>query len=244
MQENNRERKMQIRDELSQIDEEMSAIRSKLTNGEFVLLQARMYPIEEYLAPGKWGKTPTTDEIVSILGGGDRTTGSCSSLAFAYFANKGGSVVRDFRGGSSCNFFSTNLHIKEMMAIDGVESFTEIHRNAFTAAGMALEHAEEGKRYYFTVGKHASVIEKREGSYYYLELQSNDDNGWHELTNTALRKRFGCTRTSSISGIRIDQDAVLIDGDTLSNNSEFLELMGYINTAEDKQKKGAGGGVR
>lgn len=243
-QEKDNERKQQIRAELSKADEAIKAARDKLTNGEFMLLSARIYPAGEYITPSKWNKTPSTDEIVQLMGGGDRTTGSCSSLAFAYFANKGGEVVRDFRGGSSCNFFSQNGHIKDIAKIDGVEFFVEEHKNAFTAAGKVVQNIQEGKRYYFCVGKHAAVVEKRDDSIYYLELQSQTENGWHKLTNTSLKQRFGCTKSSSISGIKLDQDALLIDGDTLSNNAEFLELMGYINTPEDKQKKGVGGGVK
>lgn len=243
-QEKDSERKQQIRAELSKADEAIKAARDKLTNGEFMLLSARIYPVGEYITPSKWNKTPSTDEIVQLMGGGDKTTGSCSSLAFAYFANKGGEVVRDFRGGSSCNFFSQNGHIKDIAKIDGVESFVEEHKNAFTAAGKVVQNIQDGKRYYLCVGKHAAVVEKRDDSIYYLELQSQTDNGWHKLTNTSLKQRFGCTKSSSISGIKLEQDAILIDGDTLSNNAEFLELMGYINTPEGKQKKGVGGGVK
>ena len=229
------------------VDEASNAVteaRSKLTNGELLIESARIYPVGEFLKPEKWGKIPSTDEIVQMLGGGDKTKGSCSSLAFAYFANKGGEVVRDFRGGSSCGFFSTNGRIKDVAKIDGVKSFVEMHKNAFTAAGKVVQNVEEGKRYYFTVGKHAAVIEKRDDSIYYLELQSQTDNGWHKLTNASLKQRFGCTKTCSVGGLKIDQDAILIDGDTLSNNAEFLELTGYINTPESKQKKGIGGGVK
>lgn len=243
-QEKDSERKQQIRAELSKADEAIKAARDKLTNGEFMLLSARIFPAGEYIAPSKWNKTPSTDEIVQLMGGGDKTKGSCSSLAFAYFANKGGEVVRDFRGGSSCNFFSQNGHIKDIAKIDGVASFVEEHKNAFTAAGKVVQNIQEGKRYYFCVGKHAAVVEKRDDSIYYLELQSQTDNGWHKLTNTSLKQRFGCTKSSSISGIKLEQDAILIDGDTLSNNAEFLELTGYINTPEGKQKKGVGGGVK
>ena len=243
-QEKDSERKNQLKEELIKADEEIKIARSKLTNGEYMFLSARIYPINEYYKPDTWDKIPNTDEIIQTLGGGDRTTGSCSSLAFAYFGNKGGEVVQDFRGGSSCNFFATNGHIKQVTTIDGVESYTETHRNAFTAASNVLQNAQEGKRYYFTVGKHAAVIEKRDGSFYYLELQSQTDNGWHKLTNVSLKKRFGCTKSSTISGIKLDQDAILIDGDTLSNNAEFLELMGYINTPIDLQMKGVGGGIK
>jgi len=243
-QEKDQEKKELLKSKIDEAQKATDESRSKLTNGEFLIERARIFPVGDYLEPEKWGNTPSTDEIVKMLGGGDKTKGSCSSLAFAYFANKGGKVVRDFRGGSSCDFFAGNDHIKDMTTIDGVQSFIEVHKNAFTAAGNVLQNVEKGKRYYFVAGKHAAVVEKRDDSIYYLELQSQTDNGWHELTNAALKQRFRCTKSCSVAGMKLDQDAVLIDGDTLSSNAEFLELMGYINTPESKQKKGVGGGVK
>ena len=243
-QEKDQEKKELLKSKIDEAQKATDESRSKLTNGEFLIERARIFPVGDYLEPEKWGNTPSTDEIVKMLGGGDKTKGSCSSLAFAYFANKGGKVVRDFRGGSSCDFFAANDHIKDVTTIDGVQSFIEVHKNAFTAAGNVLQNVEKGKRYYFVAGKHAAVVEKRDDSIYYLELQSQTDNGWHELTNAALKQRFRCTKSCSVAGMKLDQDAVLIDGDTLSSNAEFLELMGYINTPESKQKKGVGGGVK
>ena len=243
-QEKDQEKKELLKSKIDEAQKATDESRSKLTNGEFLIERARIFPVGDYFEPEKWGNTPSTDEIVQMLGGGDKTKGSCSSLAFAYFANKGGKVVRDFRGGSSCDFFAGNDHIKDMTTIDGVQSFIEVHKNAFTAAGNVLQNVEKGKRYYFVAGKHAAVVEKRDDSIYYLELQSQTDNGWHELTNAALKQRFRCTKSCSVAGMKLDQDAVLIDGDTLSSNAEFLELMGYINTPKSKQKKGVGGGVK
>lgn len=238
------ERKEQLKQEILKLDGESDKQLSKLTKGEQLLEHARVWPAGDYVPTEKWGKRPSHEEVVSMLGGGDRTSGSCSSLAFAYFGNMGGRVVRDFRGGSSCNFFATYRSIKEVGGIDGAGFVIESHRNAFKAAEQIITHVQEGKRYYFTAGAHAAVVEKRDGEMYYLELQTNTENGWHKLDNNALKRRFGCKKSRTIAGMKVDQDAVLIDGETLSNSAEFEELMGFINTPEEKQKKGAGGGAK
>ncbi|HGQ4216718.1 TPA: hypothetical protein ACL7J0_001611 [Streptococcus pneumoniae] len=49
-------------------------------------------------------KKLTEEEIIQAISGGDKTKGSCSSLAFAYIGNKAGYTVLDFRGGKSCVF--------------------------------------------------------------------------------------------------------------------------------------------
>lgn len=44
-----------------------------------------------------------------------------------------------------------------------------------------------------------------------------------------------------MSGMKVDQTALLIDGDSLSGSNEFNEMMGFVNTHEKDQKKGVGG---
>ena len=56
-------------------------------------------------------KPLTDDEIIQKLAGGDMTKGSCSSLAYAYCANKAGLDVIDFRGGDSTSVLSRNINI-------------------------------------------------------------------------------------------------------------------------------------
>ena len=230
-----------LKKKILEADELIDIARNKMTNGELLIETARIYPAGDYVRPERWESKPSQETIIQTLGGGDKTVGSCSSLAFAYFANKGGYLVRDFRGGSSCRFFSTVGHIKEVCKIDGVDSFTESNLNAFKATNAVLTNVQEGKQYYLSIAKHSAVVEKRGDSIYYMELQSVADNGWHELTNAALKTRFGCTKSSSIAGIKVEQDAILIDGDTLQDNAEFIELMGFVNTPESEQQKGAGG---
>lgn len=243
MAETDEARKAALRSERDRLIEAANEIKARLTKGEYIIENVRHRGIAS-LPMEKWGKVPTTDEIVQVLGGGDRTSGSCSSLAFSYFGNKGGNVVRDFRGGASMDFFSRNGNIMDIARMDGVESLVETDRNAFKAAARVLQRSEEGKQYYLSVGRHAAVVERRGDEFFYLELQSQDDNGWHKITNSALKTRFGCTKSASTYGIKIDQEALLIDGDTLSDSSEFMELMEFINTEESAQNKGVGGHVR
>ena len=39
----------------------------------------------------------------------------------------------------------------------------------------------------------------------------------------------------------MDVSAFMIDVDAFKDNEDFKSILGYINTAESKQKKGAGG---
>ena len=179
--------------------------------------------------------------MIDLLGGGDRTSGSCASLALAYFGNLSGLVVRDFRGGASMRWFSTVGHIKQIANLNNVSSIVETNRSAIKAAQQALAQMQAGRQYFLCVGQHAAVVELRGNSYQYLELQTNHSNGWHELTAADLRSRFGCTKSRTIGGMRIDQEAILIDGTTLIGNPDVMATMGYINTADDMQLKGSGG---
>ena len=73
----------------------------------------------------------------------------------------------------------------------------------------------------------------------YLELQSFEENGWTNFNGNpryTLSTRFGCR--GSEGG---DIDGVMIDVEAFKDNDEFREILGYINTASDKQKKGERG---
>lgn len=56
-----------------------------------------------------------------------------------------------------------------------------------------------------------------------------------------LKDRFGCRKAHRVGGTTVELQSVLIDIDALKGNEEFKQLLGFINTAEDKQVKGAGG---
>lgn len=186
----------------------------------------------------------TTDEIIARLGGADKTKGSCQSLAFAFLGNLAGYDVLDFRGGASLDVFSRASFVKTLLELPGVIGYTNKNYNEFTAVGEILKNCIEGKYYTLSVAKHAAVIQKTGDTLYYLELQSANYNGWHELTTTELRTRFGCRKSQTFYGTKLEGEAVLFDADSLINSPDFIELLGYINTEESKQKKGAGGGIK
>lgn len=107
---------------------------------------------------------------------------------------------------------------------------------------------EDDKEYYFAPGCHAAVVRKTEGKYQYLELQSETENGWIDFSTNTLKMRFGCKRSHSVRvggrSIKYKQKTVLIEVDSLSESDDFNMLTGYINTAVNEQKKGAGGSVK
>lgn len=198
----------------------------------------------EFLAVKKLEKTLTTEEIIDKLAGGDMTRGSCSSLALCYAANKAGLNVIDFRGGESCRTFSLNLNIRKFIKVGG---FIDEQMNGFKACETSLARLENGREYYFAAGAHAAIVrKKKEGGFEYLELQSRykERNKFHELTNYVLKERFGVKRSQSSYGIKLPQHAFLIDIEKLKDSVVFKEMLGYINTPLDKQKKGVAGNIK
>ena len=190
----------------------------------------------------------TEQQIIDRLGGEDRTEGSCSSLAFAYAANKGGLDVLDFRGGESCDCFSKSSTIKRITNAVGGKSME--HTNDFKKAHELLKSVEEGKEYYFTCGKHAAIVRKNETNYEYLEMQSTNNkkenyhNGWHILTDYTLKWRFKAQKSHSFLGLKIEPTSVIVEIGKLYKDNSFKRLMGYINTHENKQMKGEGGDIK
>lgn len=192
----------------------------------------------EHRPISKIGQSRTHEEIVGRLGGGDKTSGSCSSLAFAYAGNKAGYDVLDFRDGNSRSYFSNNNSILTIAALPGVESKVIYGRDDVACADQLLSEMQPGKEYYLATGQHASIVRQNNGHYEYLELQSASDNGWHLLHDGRLFDRFGCDVN------KVEYPNFLIDVDSLGNCNEFLDLLGYINTAEASQNKGESGHVR
>lgn len=195
-------------------------------------------------------KQLTSDEIIERLAGGDMTQGSCSSLAFAYIGNKNGLDVLDFRDGGSRRVFSMNKNIMKMLELPGVEgSITKVKKEVQGTIDV-LKNLELNKEYYLATGKHAAIVRKLDTGYQYLELQSKYQNGWMPFERygsmaTTLNKRFGCRKTVDKSfGYVRERTVILMDVDSFKDNEEFEQLLGYINTAVDKQRKGALGDVR
>lgn len=192
-----------------------------------------------YRAIQPFGRDRTTEEIVERLGGGDNTQGSCSSLAFAYIGNMAGYDVLDFRGGDSRSFFSKNSSIEKIANLPGVNALIFKGKDDLICANDLLSTMQTGKEYYLATGLHASIVRKIDGSYEYLELQHPTDNGWRTLNDTVLFSRFGCSQSNTVV-----YPNLLIDIESLADNEEFLEILGYINTAESEQCKGVNGCVR
>ena len=189
----------------------------------------------------EWESPPRTMDIVRSLGGGDKTSGSCASLSFAYTGNKAGYQVHDFRGGESCEFFSRSSHIKEIGQFNGVVSFHIEAVDDFKAVQDLLQNVVEGKEYILATGQHTAIVRKLGDGYEYLELQSERYNGFHTLTNSALRDRFRCKHSRSVAGFKLEAKNDLIEVESLSKSPDFIEMLKYINTEVGSEMKGAGG---
>lgn len=183
-------------------------------------------------------------ELIDKLCGGDMTVGSCTSLAFAYAGNKGGSDVIDFRGGDSCEFFAKTANILQIAELDGVESTVIKHTNDFKATVDLLKTIKDDKEYILSTGEHTAVVRKAEKGFEYLELQSPTANGFKHLGKEELKNRFGCKKSHSIHGHKLEASNILIKTESLSNSSEFKEFLKYINTDKANQKKGASGSAK
>lgn len=199
----------------------------------------------EYNEVKKLKSSLSEKEIVDRLAGGDQTNGSCASLAFAYVANKAGYDVLDFRGGESCKLFATRKMRLDLFK-NYLVRFSDF--NGYSAAKAALSTLEDGKEYYFFTGRHAAIVRKRSGIVEYLELQSRipENNGFKTFTisDRFLKKRFGCQKTMSTYGIKLEQQAYLANIETIANNYEFQKMMGFINTSPESQMKGIDGDVK
>ena len=198
-------------------------------------------------------------EIIQRLAGGDKTAGSCSSLAFAYIGNKGGLDVLDFRGGNSQSFFSRNKNIQSMGKLNGVSmDIMQVEKEAADTWKL-LKDIPQNVEYYLAVGKHAAIVKRTDAGVQYLEMQSakEDGNGWQPFEGNkywstptlVLQKRFGCRKTVDkmklFSGDFVfKKDVVLMEVDSFEGSESFQKILGYINTAPDEQKKGATGGLR
>lgn len=197
----------------------------------------------EYNEVKKHTSKLTEEQIIDALGGGDKTKGSCASVGLAYVGQKDGLNVLDFRGGESQNFFSCRYNLEQITKFVKEDSVKRsVARSTITAGNKLLKEVEEGKEYYFGCGRHASIVRKANGQLQYLELQSSHSNGWTNFNGNpryTLSNRFGCVSSSGR-----DVSAFMIDVDAFKDNEDFKSILGYINTAESKQKKGAGGYAR
>ena len=60
-----------------------------------------------------------------------------------------------------------------------------------------------------------------------------------------LNKRFGCRKTVDKQFGKVwEISVVLMDVESFNENTEFEQILGYINTAVESQKKGVTGDVK
>ena len=182
----------------------------------------------------KHQKEVSMDDIITRIGGGDRTEGSCASLGLAYAANRGGYDVLDFRDGESRTYFASHPHLSSFIGKMG--GITNKGRGKMSGIEL-MRTTEIGKEYYLAIACHAAIVRQvSKGKYEYLELQSATSNGWKPLNAKVFGWRF------SANGREWHYEMIEIS--KLYNDPSFIKLMGYINTAEDKQVKGKYGTIK
>jgi len=206
--------------------------------------------------------TPLSDEeIIEKISGGDMTRGSCASLSLSYASNKMGLDVTDFRGGNSQDLYCCSDVIRRMFDISDAQVNTYVVTKEAKGTADILNNLEIGKEYILAAGKHMTIVRNTKEGTQYLELQSNAKSGWKNFKDEnrteieTLVSRFGCKKTTD-KQLRMLKTAdgkyekvngktiTIVDIDTMNPTEEFKEMMGYINTATDKQKKGVKGGTK
>lgn len=194
----------------------------------------------EFRKVDKLDEKLTEEQIIEKVGGGDRTLGSCASAALAYVGNKLGYDVLDFRGGESQKFFSVDAKFiikKIAMVKEGMDG----HKTAYAL----LKTMKPDKEYYFGIGKHATIVRLngKLKKWQYLELQSPENNGWKPFTKNTLKQRFGCPKSQTKYGIKLPIRGYIAEVDAFKQINDFSDIIGYINTANNKQLKGKTGRV-
>lgn len=198
----------------------------------------------ENIAVSKLDKQPSHEEIVNNLAGGDKTKGSCVSVALAYVGRSAGYDVLDFRGGKSWEAFSTSGMCKQIASLKGVNSVIQQEYNDIDNGVKLLKTMQPDKNYLMVVGHHASIVRKTNNTYEYLEMQSVDDNGFKPINTDILKYRFGCQKSHTFSGMKYKSHGMIIDCDSLSKSNDFKNMLAYINTNKNAQNKGEGGSVK
>lgn len=190
----------------------------------------------EYINVQKHKDEQSVEQIIIRVGGGDKTEGSCASVGLAYAANRGGYNVLDFRDGNSRKYFASHSNLSSF--IDKLGGITYNNTGGKKMSGMELMRTTEiGKEYYLAIARHAAIVRQvSKGKYEYMELQSATNNGWHPLDAKKFSWRF------SANGREWFYEMIEIS--KLYNDPSFIKMMGYINTAEDKQAKGKSGMIR
>ena len=238
-----KENKEKLRGAKEKLQKDNESTQNEETSKEVITLLKDLENSKIQKVPFEnFDKTPSIEQIIDRLGGGDMTKGSCSSLAFAYTGNRANMKVLDFRGGESTNFFSKPVNIKAISNLKGVESYVETVYNDYDALKVLLPKVVKGKEYILSTGQHTAIIRKAEKGFEYLELQKQPSvNGYRKLTKDILKTRFSCQKSYSTYGVKTKASSILIETETLAKNKEFKTILEYINTDAIKQKKGIKG---
>ena len=234
--------KTSLMDEIKRLEDEIKAFEDSLNAHPVLNIVDRLddYGVE-FREVKKHAKALSESEIISALAGGDLTQGSCASLGLAYMGQRGGLNVLDYRDGKSRSFFATTYNLEEISRLPGVKTIREIARSSTTAGNRLLKQVETGKEYYLVSGRHAAIVRKTEDDVLqYLELQSARYSGWHNFDGNpryTLKQRFG-----ECSGY--DVESFMIEVDSFKDSDDLKQLLGYLNTAEEKQRKGGHGTIK
>lgn len=185
----------------------------------------------------------TENQIIDKLSGGDKTQGSCASLAMAYVANKKGLDVTDYRGGKSRTKFSYRGVRTKIYKTAGAEAQNFKVKKEARDVAKILKGIEQDKEFVFSAGHHCAIIKRDAEGLKYLELQCpyKEGNGWRSFgddVSKTLVDRFACRKTVEGTG------AQLIAVDDVKPTNEFKDLLGYMNTNTNDQMKGMSGNVK
>lgn len=232
-------------DNVGKISDILEKPYDKSTDYAYNKLIDRLNSAKVEYNPVKYLKSkPTESEIIKAIAGGDQTDGSCASLGIAYMGRTYGYDVLDFRDGNSRSVFSSTLQLDNFSRMQGITAIREKGACSLTVGNRLLKKVEEGKEYYLCVGRHASIVRKKDGILQYLELQNELDASYHPAgwidfnkdPKYTLSNRFGCTTTSKY--YYSDMDFMIDISESDFNTQEFKSILGYINTDADKQVKG------
>ncbi len=186
------------------------------------------------------------EEIIKAISGGDTTKGSCASVGLTYIGQQQGWNVLDFRDGMSRKFFSSSINLDTLSQMKGMKVLKAEGKSSLVVGNRLLKQVEEGKEYYLCVGRHASIVRKHNGQLQYLELQSSLKSGWIDFKDDVKRTlswRFDCSKTYDKGASEL-YDFMIDINESNFNTKEFKSLLGFLNTAKDKQRKGGHGSIK
>lgn len=247
--------------QLKDLNETIDRERDLAAGKGVLFISKAWHTLEETLAatnveekkPAKLLTKLSSKEIVNKIAGGDMTKGSCASVGLAYIANKKGLDVLDFRGGISRKFFANPTVLRNILKLDNIKSEFHDVKVETTGAADILLNLEKEKEYYFVAGRHAAIVKNTGNGVEYLEMQSEIDskNGWQLLgqnkaaIKSKLNSRFGCAKTQRSShGYKLMSKVFFADVNSMTKSEELARIVGYLNTAEGKELKGAEGHVK